>query len=133
MEIEDKSSYESNASPLDFFSGFPHITEQIIEQFDNKTLKNCREVSKSWQNCIGFKKSWVRIVQIPTILKKDRIPYYYYYSDRRLGKLLHDDYDCKPKEPTYLLVAARAKQTRMFISILESSDIKNPIFDCFAL
>jgi len=31
---------------------FPHIATQIFEQLDNKSLTNCREVSKSWQKFI---------------------------------------------------------------------------------
>ena len=39
-------------NPMVFHQGFQHISEQIFEKMDNKSLKNCREVAKSWQNCI---------------------------------------------------------------------------------
>ena len=39
-------------NPIVFHQGFQHITEQIFEKVDDKSLKNCREVGKSWQNCI---------------------------------------------------------------------------------
>ena len=53
-------------NPLTFHSRFSHVTEEIFAQLDNKSLKNCREVSRSWQKCIDHKKiSWKRIVEIP--------------------------------------------------------------------
>ena len=39
-------------NPLVFHQGFQHITEQIFENMDDQSLKNCREVANSWQNCI---------------------------------------------------------------------------------
>ena len=39
-------------NPMVFHQGFPHITEQIFEKMDNKSLKNCREVDKTFQKCI---------------------------------------------------------------------------------
>ena len=48
---------------------FPQIAEQIFEQLDNKSLTNCREVAKSWQEFVDDRNmSWVRIVNIPTTL-----------------------------------------------------------------
>ena len=43
---------ESPLNPMVFHLRFSHITEQIFENLDSKSLKNCREVSKSWQICI---------------------------------------------------------------------------------
>ncbi len=43
---------ESPLNPMVFHLRFSHITEQIFENMDSKSLKNCREVSKSWQICI---------------------------------------------------------------------------------
>ena len=39
-------------NPMVFYQGFQHITEQIFEKMDEKSLKSCRAVAKSWQNCI---------------------------------------------------------------------------------
>ena len=43
----------SPLDPLVFYPRFPQISENIFRYLDNKSLKNCREVTKSWQNCIG--------------------------------------------------------------------------------
>ena len=66
---------ESILNPLDFHPRFSHITEQILEQLDNKSLTNCREVAKYWQKVIDDRKlSWIRIVNFPII---PRIGCYY--------------------------------------------------------
>ena len=53
----------SNLNPMVFYPGFPHIAEQIFEHLDNKSIKNCRKVSKSWQNCIDNRNIlWNKIV-----------------------------------------------------------------------
>ena len=50
---------------------FPHLPEQIFQKLDIESLFKCREVTKSWQNVIdGRNYPWLRIVNIPTILKK---------------------------------------------------------------
>ena len=55
-------------NPFEFYSRFPHIAERIIEKLDDSTLKNCRQVAKSWQNYIDDTNvSWIRIVNIPSI------------------------------------------------------------------
>ena len=46
---------ESCLNPMIFYPRFPHIAEQIFEQLDGKSLKNCREVAKLWQECIDDK------------------------------------------------------------------------------
>merc|ERR1712051_203 len=35
-----------------FYARFQHISEEIFEKMDITSLRNCREVSKSWQECI---------------------------------------------------------------------------------
>jgi len=51
----------------DIIGRFPHIAKQIFEKLDNKSLTNCRVVSKSWQEFIDNRKLlWIRIVEIPT-------------------------------------------------------------------
>ena len=42
-------------NPMAFYPGFPHIAEKIFGHMDEKTLGNCREVAKSWLNCIEDK------------------------------------------------------------------------------
>ena len=87
-------------NPLEFYPRFHHITDQIYEQLDTKSLKNCRKVSKLWQKCIDDKKyTWIQIVNIPKILQK---------------------------EDTYLHLSAKRGQTKMFENILDKEDVKNP-------
>ena len=35
-------------NPMVFYPGFPHIAEKIFDQLDKRSLRSCREVSKSW-------------------------------------------------------------------------------------
>ena len=35
-------------NPVVFYPGFPHIAEKIFDQLDKRSLRSCREVSKSW-------------------------------------------------------------------------------------
>ena len=86
--------------PLSFSPRFLHISEQIFEQLDNKSLANCREVAKSWQECIDIKKlSWNRIITLPRILAI---------------------------EDTYLQVAAKHGQIEVYKKTFENSRIENP-------
>ena len=49
----------------------PHLPEQIFQKLDNSSLFKCREVLKSWKTLIDGKNyPWLRVVNIPTILKK---------------------------------------------------------------
>ena len=51
-------------NPMVFHQGFQHITEQIFEKMDEKNLKNCREVAKSWQNCIDNQNIlWIKMAK----------------------------------------------------------------------
>ena len=49
---EDLPLNQPILNPMVFHQGFQHITEQIFEKIDKNSLKNCREIVKSWQNCI---------------------------------------------------------------------------------
>ena len=40
-----------------FNSRIPHVSEQIFEQLDSKSIANFREVAKSWKKIIANKKS----------------------------------------------------------------------------
>ena len=42
----------ANVKSNDFFPGFPHLAEQIFAHLANGSLRNCREVAKSCQECI---------------------------------------------------------------------------------
>ena len=87
-------------NPLTFSPRFLHISEQIFEQLDNKSLAHCREVAKSWQECIDIKKlSWNRIITLPRILAK---------------------------EDTYLQVAAKHGHIEVYKKTFENSRIENP-------
>ena len=49
----------------------PHLPGQIFQKLDPESLFKCREVTTSWQNIIdGRNYPWLRIMNIPTILKK---------------------------------------------------------------
>ena len=86
-------------NPLTFYPRFSHIIEKIFKTLDNKSLSNCREVAKSWQNLIDDRKlSWIQIVNIPTMLRK---------------------------EDTYLHTAAKTGHTEMFEMILRNGDVKD--------
>ena len=51
-------------NPMVFYSRFPHISEQIFKQLDEKSLQNSREVAKSWQECIDDSNLlWIEIVK----------------------------------------------------------------------
>ena len=48
----------------DIFLKFPHIGEQILEQIDNKSLTECREVNNLWMEYIDNQKlPWIRIIK----------------------------------------------------------------------
>merc|ERR1712062_347882 len=67
---------------------------------DRKDLKNCREVSKSWQKSIDNKNfAWLQIVNIPSFLEKGN---------------------------TYLHVAAKTGLSEIFEIIFEFEAEKNP-------
>ena len=51
-------------NPTIFFPRFPHIAEQIFACMEDKSLKNSRQVSKSWLNYIDNQNFlWNKIVQ----------------------------------------------------------------------
>ena len=52
MEAEEPKMELTLLNPMVFYPRFPHIPEQIFKYLDNQSLKNCRVVSKSWQECI---------------------------------------------------------------------------------
>ena len=55
----------------DLMHRFPHLPEKIFQKLDSKNLFKSREVERTWKNTIdGRDYAWLRIVNIPTILKK---------------------------------------------------------------
>ena len=51
-------------NPMTFHPRFPHISEKVFEKLDKESLKSCRKVSKSWQNCIEIENSlWKKIIK----------------------------------------------------------------------
>ena len=59
-------------NPLAFYPRFIPISQQIFEQLDKKSLRNCREASKLWQECIDYKiLLWIQIVSIPRVLQNE--------------------------------------------------------------
>ena len=87
-------------SPLSFLPRFLHITKMIFAQLDNERLKNCKKVSKSWLKSIDDRyHTWICIINIPKIV-------------------LDTD--------TYLHLASKRGQRKMFEMIFEQEDVKNP-------
>ena len=54
-EQKPKMDVPTQLNPMVFNPRFQHITEQIFEHLDKQSLKNCRVVSKSWQESIDYK------------------------------------------------------------------------------
>ena len=55
----------------DLMVRFPHLPEKIFQKLDCEGLFKCRKVARSWLNIIDERNyPWLRIVNIPTILKK---------------------------------------------------------------
>ena len=78
---------------------FPHVATQIFEQVDDKSLTNCREVSKTWMEFVDERnRCCTRILNIP------KVPRY---------------------EETYLLLAAKTGQTEIFREIIEQEEDTN--------
>ena len=51
-------------NPMVFYARFQHIYEKIMENLNTKSLEKCREVSKSWMECIDNQNIlWNRIVK----------------------------------------------------------------------
>ena len=49
-------------NPMVFHPRFLHISEKIFDKMDDKCLKNCREITKSWQIAIDNKNTlWNKI------------------------------------------------------------------------
>ena len=53
---------------------FPHLVEQIFQKLNNECLAKCREGGRFWQTFIDERNyPWIRIVNIPTILRHGRM------------------------------------------------------------
>ena len=51
-------------NPMVFYPGFRHINEKIFDQLEEGSLRNCREVSKSWLEVIDNRNLlWNKIVK----------------------------------------------------------------------
>ena len=84
-----------------FLTRFQHIAKETFEQLDEKSLNNCREVSKSWKKSIDdMKLTWIKILSIP--------------RNQTDGG-------------TYLHLAAKTGQTKMFEMTLQNEQDTNPI------
>ena len=78
----------------------PHVSQQIFEQLDIKSLKDCREVTKSWQKSINRKNlTWLQNINIPSILRKGN---------------------------TYLHIAAKTGHQEIFEIVFDNEVAKNP-------
>ena len=62
-------------NPMVFYARFPHISEKIFEKLNINSLKKCREVSKSWEECIDNENIlWKRIVSELHIIGINSLP-----------------------------------------------------------
>ena len=60
---EDSKLKMTVLNPMVFQQKFPHIVEKVFDHLDQKNLKNCRIIDKSWQNFIDTKNIlWQKIV-----------------------------------------------------------------------
>ena len=84
-------------------SRFNHIADKIFEQLDIKSIKDCREVCKLWQEQIDNKK----FLWIPIAIKL-LCPSNFVNGN------------------TYLHVAAKSGHSKMFEAILINEDMKSP-------
>ena len=78
----------------------PHVSQQIFEQLDIKSLKNCRKVTRSWQKSKDRKNlTWLQNINIPSILRKGN---------------------------TYLHIAAKTGHHEIFEIVFDNEVAKNP-------
>ena len=98
VEAKDKQLQEINIISL----RLPHsIQEQILQRMDIESLGKCREVGLKWKEFVDESKfSWVRIVKIPTTLKRGN---------------------------TYLHLAAKHNLFHQFKEIIEKEVDKDPV------
>ena len=83
----------------DLILKYPHLHEKILQKLNCASLFKCREVSRYLQNIIdGRNYPWLRIVNIPTILKERN---------------------------SYINLAAATSQIEAFKTALEDVNIKN--------
>ena len=52
MESAADKVSTTSLNPMAFYWEFQHISEEIFEKLDVMSLQYCRQVSKSWQDCI---------------------------------------------------------------------------------
>ena len=88
-------------NPLNFCPRFQLITDQIFQQLDTENLAKCRKVAKPWKKFIDDRNfSWIQVIDIPSTLKCNN---------------------------SYLHLAAKTGQSKIFQEILEKEVVKNPI------
>ena len=62
--LEETHLDQPALNPMIFYQGFPHITEQILEKLDEKSLQNSREVSKTMKYFIDHRSIlWKKIAK----------------------------------------------------------------------
>ena len=100
-------------------SRFPHLGEAIFDQVDDKTLINCRKMSKIWCHIIdGQKNTWLRLLKkyIGNFDDLDDVEeklYALYFSSKNPGQKRKELYIiCK--EALYLATWGRAVKKMPF-------------------
>ena len=84
----------------DLISRTPHVAEQIFQQLDYASLKNCKKAAKSWKNSIQNKNLiFLQNINVPKVLKNGN---------------------------TSLHIAAKMGNTEIFKKCFDIEDDKNP-------
>merc|ERR1712156_1125776 len=95
---------------------FPHIVQQIFENLDNKSLTNCKEVARPWQNYIEDRHmTWIRIVNIPTRLD----------MNSPLPNKHRGTQEYRTMTKMYLHLAVETGETLMFQKLIELEENKD--------
>ena len=64
MEAQEIHKEVPLLNPMAFYPGFPHIAEQIFKQMNKESIRKCRLLSKSWQECIDNQDLlWIKIIE----------------------------------------------------------------------
>ena len=114
---------------------FPHISEQILKELDNKSLTLCRELSTSMCDFIDNTKiPWMRIIQksLPdwdnqkeswSILRRVRVD-----TVRQLACRIRLQWQVAGRTPLHFAARFRIRRGQMdvFLDVFERSKDKNP-------
>ena len=123
----------------EIFLRFPHLTEQIFEHLDNRSLARSREVSKTWNKYLE-KQKFLHIRIIKSMIEKyDKVgePWkkFFKYADKNF--LTHFREELTNLEflykvygtgltPLHFITRIDEKNMQVWKFLIENSEIKNP-------